>query len=153
VVIFRTEEAHGAASQGGVPGNHMPKREALPWWIFGVLGGFLAVWFGPELLDHFQIEWEMEEGPSALLNLKSAALFSIGMVAGGVLGWFIIKPVNFALGAFFRGFNRGFDRMTQAYGRVVGYVLRLSVLVLLIYVGLLALTGWQFSTAPVGFIP
>ncbi len=57
------------------------------------------------------------------------------------------------LGAFFRAFNRMFERMTAIYGRLVGYALRLSVLVLLLYGGLLVLTGWQFTVAPVGFIP
>ena len=36
VVIFKTEEA------GDHGGKH--RREALPWWIFGVLGGVLTVW-------------------------------------------------------------------------------------------------------------
>ena len=41
VLIFKTEEgAHG----------HEFKREALPWWIFGVVGGVLAVWYGPHFL-------------------------------------------------------------------------------------------------------
>ena len=41
VLIFKTEEgSHG----------HELKREALPWWIFGVVGGLLAVWYGPEYL-------------------------------------------------------------------------------------------------------
>ncbi len=38
VLIFKTEEA---------PTGHEFKREALPWWIFGVVGGVLAVWYGP----------------------------------------------------------------------------------------------------------
>ncbi len=38
VMIFKTEEAsHG----------HEFKREALPWWIFGLIGGVLAVWYAP----------------------------------------------------------------------------------------------------------
>ena len=41
VLIFKTEEgSHG----------HELKREALPWWIFGVVGGMLAYWYGPVYL-------------------------------------------------------------------------------------------------------
>ena len=41
VLIFKTEEGrHG----------HELKREALPWWIFGVVGGLLAYWYGPVYL-------------------------------------------------------------------------------------------------------
>src|SRR4029079_5431306 len=79
--------------------------------------------------------------------------FLPGAVVGGVVGWFVIRPVNALLGGLFRGFNRGFDRMTAAEGYTVGKVLRLSAGVLLIYVGLLGLTYWQFTRAPTGFIP
>ncbi len=41
VLIFKTEEgAHG----------HEFKREALPWWSFGILGGMVSLWLGPEYL-------------------------------------------------------------------------------------------------------
>jgi multidrug efflux pump len=72
---------------------------------------------------------------------------------GGVLGWFSIRPVNWVLDHFFRGFNWFFDRTTQAYGKAVGWCLRLSVIVLIIYVGLLALTGFGFTRVPSGFVP
>ena len=37
VLIFKTEEGgHG----------HEYRREALPWWFFGVAGGLCAVWWG-----------------------------------------------------------------------------------------------------------
>src|SRR5205814_2939594 len=51
------------------------------------------------------------------------------------------------------GFNRVFDRATRAYGTTVGWSLRLSAIVLLIYVGLIGLTGFGFSRIPTGFIP
>ena len=40
-----------------------------------------------------------------------------------------------------------------AYGKVVGWCLRLSVVVLLVYVGLLVLTGLGFTLIPTGFVP
>ena len=80
-------------------------------------------------------------------------LFLPGAVAGGVLGWFIIRPVNWVLGSFFRGFNWVFDRATQAYGKTVGWCLRLSAIVLLVYVGLIGLTGFGFTRVPSGFVP
>ena len=36
--------------------------------------------------------------------------FVPGMVVGGLIGWFAIRPVNNVLGWLFRGFNRLFDR-------------------------------------------
>src|SRR5262249_20152144 len=79
--------------------------------------------------------------------------FLPGAVAGGALGWFLIRPVNWALGHFFRGFNGMFERMTQAYGKTVGWCVRLSAIVLLVYVGLIGLTGLGFGRVPSGFVP
>jgi multidrug efflux pump len=79
--------------------------------------------------------------------------FLPGALAGGTLGWFLIRPVNWALGHFFRGFNWIFERMTQAYGKTVGWCVRLSAIVLLVYVGLIGLTGLSFARVPSGFVP
>jgi hydrophobe/amphiphile efflux-1 (HAE1) family protein len=148
VLIFKTEEGHG----------HEHRREALPWWIFGVLGGVLTLELGPRLLaDRF--EWltvagehvaEVSRWHSWAVN---AVYFAPGALVGLAAGWCIIRPVNRILGWLFRGFNRVFDRLTEAYGWGVGRTLRLSGLVLCIYVGLLALTYWQFYRTPTGFIP
>jgi multidrug efflux pump len=147
VLIFKTEE-----------GAHGHKREALPWWFFGILGGVLTAWLeqdiphvGPALAARFGTTDAMDS--SWNWWAISAAYFAPGALAGGLVGWIIIRPVNAVLGWFFRGFNRVFDGVTAAYGWMVGKVLRLSVAVLLAYGGLLVLTYWVFDHAPTGFIP
>src|SRR5262249_17061277 len=55
--------------------------------------------------------------------------------------------------AFFRGFNWTFDLGTNLYGHAVALFLRVSVVVLLIYGGLIGLTYLGFRTVPTGFIP
>ena len=60
----------------------------------------------------------------------------------------IIRPVNAVLGWLFRGFNRLFDRMTAVYGWTIGKSLRISVIVLVIYGGLLLLTYRTFQQPP-----
>jgi hydrophobe/amphiphile efflux-1 (HAE1) family protein len=57
------------------------------------------------------------------------------------------------LGGPFRLFNWGFDRSTGLYVRMVGLLLRGTVIGLLLYGGLLYLTYWSFNRAPTGFIP
>ena len=85
---------------------------------------------------------------------SSSSSSSLGAVAeSGALGWFLIRPVNWALGYFFRGFNWSFDRATEVSGKFVGWALRLAKIVLLAYVGLLGLTGFGFTRIPAGFIP
>ena len=50
-------------------------------------------------------------------------------------------------------FNVGFDWSTNLYTRMVGRLLRGSILVLAFYGGLLCLTWWGFVKMPTGFIP
>ncbi|MDB5307735.1 MAG: bepE 9 [Gemmataceae bacterium] len=63
------------------------------------------------------------------------------------------KLLDALLGWFFRGFNWVFDRGTAVYGLAVGWLLRLAVIVLVVYGGLLGLTYLGFRTVPGGFIP
>ncbi len=57
------------------------------------------------------------------------------------------------LGWFFKLFNVVFGAGTAAYVWSVGRLVRVSALVLVVYGGLLFLTGYQFNRAPAGFIP
>ncbi len=50
-------------------------------------------------------------------------------------------------------FNGGFDQMSNGYGHSVGWVARRKALMLLVYVGLAALTVFTFMRVPSGFIP
>ncbi len=58
-----------------------------------------------------------------------------------------------SVAAFFRGFNRGFEWLSERFGRLTARLIRLSALMLVAYAVLIGLTGWQFSRAPTGFIP
>jgi hydrophobe/amphiphile efflux-1 (HAE1) family protein len=58
-----------------------------------------------------------------------------------------------AMDATFGRFNRGFDRLSLGYGNLTRRIAKVLGLVMLIYVGLIALTGWQFHRTPTGFIP
>jgi hydrophobe/amphiphile efflux-1 (HAE1) family protein len=57
------------------------------------------------------------------------------------------------LGWFFRSFNWLFGASTALYVRLVGGLLRVSLIALAVYAGLLVLTYFRFQTAPTGFIP
>ncbi|HEV3258573.1 MAG TPA: efflux RND transporter permease subunit, partial [Gemmataceae bacterium] len=62
-------------------------------------------------------------------------------------------PINFVLGWAFRAFNRGFDLSIAAYTGTVSKLLRVNLVVVAIYAGLLVLTWWSFTETPTGFIP
>jgi hydrophobe/amphiphile efflux-1 (HAE1) family protein len=55
--------------------------------------------------------------------------------------------------ALFRGFNFAFDKLSQGYAALTRRILRIAAMMLVVYLGLIALTGWQFGRAPTGFIP
>ena len=193
VLIFQSEEREAgkvvsgewrvaseteAARHSPLATPHSPyKREALPWWIFAIVGGLVTYWLLPKILTgYFElpkvwepiwhgrkwlievVPWHMHEPKEADIPawtswLAASAYFLPGALLGAGLGLVVIRQVNFILGAFFGGFNRVFDRMTVGYGTTVGKVLRLSAIVCLVYAGLLGLTAWQFVRAPTGFIP
>ncbi len=133
--------------------GHQHKREALPWWIFGFIGGYFSLWAVPKLLEIFDYEMPGPEDRSAIFTLQSALEFTPGLILGLVLGWFGIGPINRLLGAIFRSFNYVFDRLTGMYGWSLGKLFHLSALVLLVYGALLGLTFWVFQAAPTGFVP
>ena len=144
VLIFKTEQTEA---------GHEHKREALPWWIFAVLGGLLTAWIGPRFVPHLP-GITQGEGASNLMQWAAWAIyFTPGMLAGGLIGWIIIRPVNAALGWFFGAFNRIFDRLTDFYGKTVAGVLRLSLIAFMLYGGLLLLTAYQFIRARPGSSP
>jgi hydrophobe/amphiphile efflux-1 (HAE1) family protein len=57
------------------------------------------------------------------------------------------------LGWFFRPFNRFFAWSGNKYSAGVGNVVRKSAIALVLYAGLVALTGWGFNKVPTGFVP
>jgi multidrug efflux pump len=64
------------------------------------------------------------------------------------------RLLDLSLGWFFRLFNWGFRRATHGYTRLVGLALRGSVIVLVLYAGLLAMTWMGFHGIPgVGLVP
>ncbi|MBC9032977.1 multidrug efflux RND transporter permease subunit [Sphingomonas sp. JC676] len=50
-------------------------------------------------------------------------------------------------------FNQGFEWLSDRYGHVTARLIRLGLIMMLIYAGLLALTGWRLTATPTGFIP
>ena len=61
--------------------------------------------------------------------------------------------LDVTLGWFFRLFNAAFGASTTIYVRTVEGLLRVSLITMLVYGGLLGVTYWQFNRTPTGFIP
>jgi hydrophobe/amphiphile efflux-1 (HAE1) family protein len=133
-------------------GGHHDK-EALPSWGVALVGGLLTWWAGNKLFgDRLGLAKAVLDGRPFDWAVW-AAFFLPGAAAGWVVGKPLIRPVNRVLAVVFGGFNRLFDFATGGYARGVGGLLRLSVLVLVVYMGLLGLTGFGLVRVPGGFIP
>jgi multidrug efflux pump subunit AcrB len=137
------------------PGEHThDHREALPWWGIVILAGLASLWLGNWLFGHSTgRHGEEHAGAEATQSLRHLALQATLIVPGLIIGWCVTRPVNTGLKAAFSGFNRAFDWITNHYGRAVTSLLRTSFIVLFVYGGLVALTGWGFTRIPAGFIP
>src|SRR5262249_53917105 len=92
------------------PGAHGEQgKEALPWWSFALFGGVVTAWLlAPSVGVWLGLPAGEESGESApgglLTTVRSwgayLVLFLPGALAGGILGWWLIRPVNWALGHF-----------------------------------------------------
>ncbi|EHL99444.1 multidrug efflux pump BpeF [Acetobacteraceae bacterium AT-5844] len=66
-------------------------------------------------------------------------------------GWRAVIGAPFGL--FFRGFNRLFDALSIGYGAMTRRLVRASAIVMILFAGLLVLTGQMVRTTPTGLIP
>jgi multidrug efflux pump subunit AcrB len=124
--------------------------QALPWFAFVGLGG----WLGYQYLGAPIAGFLSARIPGVLRpEVYEYAPAALGILAGCLAGWVVSVPLNRILGWCFYIFNKGFDAATGVYARAVGGLLRVSVVVLFLYGGLLGLTYWGFTHTPTGFIP
>lgn len=139
--------------------------EALPRLGIGIIGGLVAYMFllapvgamfglhlgghgGEAAAPHGEAAAATHPSESLVLAVKAGVF-----VAGFIGGYLLSKLVNLILGGLFAGFNKVFDFAIAVYGKTVGGLLRVAVIVLLVYGGLIALTVMGFNHVPKGFIP
>src|SRR5262249_57272775 len=102
VSVFKTESKEG--------GGHEHMREALPWWIFAIIGAVLGSTYLTPMVSHY---FDMPLGdeavgveiPSWMPWVVNSLAILPGLIAGGIIGKLIIHPVNYALSIVFKGFN------------------------------------------------
>jgi multidrug efflux pump len=137
-ILFRGHE-HGDAA----------RSQPLPAAGLALIGGLFAIWLFEDLAV-------VRAGLVAAGVPNEWWVWAVRLTlfaAGAVAGYAASPLVNLLLAGFFRLFNLFFDLTTGAYGAIVGLLLRLSIVVIAAYVGLMALAYYGFTTVPVGFIP
>ena len=125
---------------------------------FGLSAVFIPVAFIQGITGQFYRQFALTISFSTLLSAFNSLTLSPALAAlllqpkEARPDWFS-RVLNAMLGWFFRLFNRGLSVLNTGYVSALRRVVRLSVVVLLLYVGLLWLTYRGFKTVPTGFIP
>jgi multidrug efflux pump len=131
-------------------------HEALPRPAFPVFGGWLGYeWLAPLLTRWLERCWPLLPEGAATRLAPATWWIAAGAAtaAAATAGWLIARPAGAMLREGFRRFNAGFASATNAYTRAVGGLLRVGVLVLVVYAGMLVVTYRCFTVAAKGFIP
>jgi multidrug efflux pump len=119
---------------------------------------FIPTAFIPGLTGSFYRQFALTIAFSTILSMINSLTLSPALCAlylqppkekKDILGRFL----DFIAGWFFRLFNRSFEGIKNVYTRMLRRLIRWSALMLVLYAGLIALTGYMFKTVPTGFIP
>jgi multidrug efflux pump len=125
---------------------------------FGLSAVFIPTAFMGGMSGQFYRQFALTIATSTLISAfnsltLSPALAAILLKPHGAKKDPLTRVLDFGLGWFFKGFNKSFDGVTNVYERLVRLCLRVSVIGLALYGGLLYLTYLGFTTVPTGFVP
>ncbi|MGD9359412.1 MAG: efflux RND transporter permease subunit [Desulfobacterales bacterium] len=89
------------------------------------------------------------------LTIAISTIFSSinALTLSPALAALLLRPPKERKNAFFRGFDAVFRKTENGYAAVVKTFVRRTAIMLLMFLGLLGLTGWQFTRLPTGFLP
>ncbi len=153
-MIFSGRDAHGGSHGEGHSGGHA-SGQALPRpgiaLLMAMLGWWAArTWMVGAASGHSELEDHASGSTTSLLSQWLP--LAVGAVLA-VAGWALGGSINRIIRIFFTAFNQFFDRTANGYGAIVRWILRLAPVMLLGYLGLLALTYLGLTKIPTGFIP
>jgi HAE1 family hydrophobic/amphiphilic exporter-1 len=112
-----------------------------------LLAVFVPSAFMPGITGQLFRQFALTISAAVMLSTVNALTLSPALCA------IVLRPPQPARFIGFRLFNRGFDTASSLYGRVITWFVRLLVIVMVAYVGLVATTGLFFSALPTGFVP
>ncbi|MDB6141666.1 MAG: putative efflux pump rane transporter ttgB [Pseudomonas sp.] len=100
-------------------------------------------------------------GITGQLYKQFAITIAISVVISGLvaltlspaLAALLLKPHHGEKNKFFRGFDRGFERMTEGYSRSVALLIKRFVLALVLFAGMIALILVMAQRIPSAFLP
>lgn len=121
-----------------------------------LIGVFLPTSFIPGISGQFYKQFALTIMSATAISAFVSLTLSPAMAALVLRPRHDAEPVpgwRGAPGRFARGFNRGFDRLSDRYGRFTARAVRALAIVGIAYACLIGLAGWRFAATPTGFIP
>jgi hydrophobe/amphiphile efflux-1 (HAE1) family protein len=161
IVVVENVERHIAAGQKPREAAHKAMDEVTGA-VIAIAAGLSAVFvptaFISGISGQFYRQFALTIAVATLISAFNSLTLSPALCAillqphGARKDWFG-RLWDFALGWFFRIFNRSFEVSSSIYSRTVGWLLRRVVLAVAVYLLLIAFTAYGFRTVPTGFIP
>ncbi len=89
------------------------------------------------------------------LTIAVATIFSSlnALTMSPALAALLLRPPKSRKNVFFRAFDAAFRVTETGYAALVRTLVRRTAIMMLLFVGLASLTGWQFTQLPAGFLP
>ncbi len=112
-----------------------------------LLAVFVPAAFLPGITGQLQRQFAMTIAIATLFSTINALTLS------PALAGLVLKLPPEKKNFFFRGFDKFFQKTGNGYTTVVKTLVRRSAIALLLALGLIGLTGWQFAQLPTGFLP
>lgn len=161
IVVVENVERHIAAGLSPREASIKAMDEVTPAVIaiaVGLSAVFIPTAFLAGLTGQFYRQFALTIAVSTLLSAFNSLTLAPAMCAlllkrhDAPKDWFT-RAWDFAFGWFFRLFNRTFGWTATRYGRAVRWTVRHAAIPLIVYLGLVVLTGFGFQSIPTGFIP
>jgi len=119
--------------------------------IIGITLVLMAVFVPPAFLGGITGELFRQFSLTIAITMFFSAINALTL--SPALCALILKPGHGSQNVFFRGFNNAFNRTTNWYTRIVSIGVRRLAIVMILFVGLVTLTGLAFRSVPTGFLP
>ncbi len=112
-----------------------------------LLAVFVPTAFLPGITGEMYRQFALTIAVSTFFSSINALTLSPAMAA------LLLRPAPSHKNAFFRGFDKLFERTGNRYADFVTWAVRRSALMMILFLIIGGLTGWQFGKLPTGFLP
>jgi HAE1 family hydrophobic/amphiphilic exporter-1 len=112
-----------------------------------LLAVFVPAGFLPGITGELYRQFALTIAISTVFSSINALTLSPALAA------LLLQPPKTRKNVFFRTFDNLFRKTENAYLGIAKVFVRRSGIIMLLFLGLIVLTGWQFTSLPTGFLP